>query len=174
MHLCVFVNKCCFVICRQKMSENIIHELAAWSEDHEPPATLGWVNFTLWDMKTVTQGDFALAWEESVCYLSSVFINMLDSGTVGFPRVSTQVPSHPATVHGNAAPPVSAPQPTRVDQLSSLLPFTDRQDPPPTEAASQKSWKRPKKTPCRKQLYNQEVTSLKCSAFLKFDYCVKV
>ncbi|XP_070765069.1 coiled-coil domain-containing protein 17-like [Enoplosus armatus] len=39
----------------------------------------------------------------------------------------------PATVHGSAALPVSAPQATRLDQLSSLVPFADHQDPPPTE-----------------------------------------
>ncbi|XP_041791224.1 coiled-coil domain-containing protein 17 [Chelmon rostratus] len=43
------------------------------------------------------------------------------------------VSSHPATVHGNAALPVSAPK----QQLSSILPFTAHQDPPPTEEASQ-------------------------------------
>ncbi|XP_044055508.1 coiled-coil domain-containing protein 17 isoform X2 [Siniperca chuatsi] len=45
------------------------------------------------------------------------------------------VVSHSATIHGNAPQPVSAPQPTGVEQLSSLLSFTDHQDPPPTEAS---------------------------------------
>ncbi|KAM9358401.1 coiled-coil domain-containing protein 17 [Symphorus nematophorus] len=47
------------------------------------------------------------------------------------------VSSHPATVHSPAALSVSAPQPTDVDQLSSLLPFTEHQDTPPTEEAGQ-------------------------------------
>ncbi len=59
---------------------------------------------------------------------------MLECATVALLCISTQVSSHPATVHGNAAPPVAAPQPSGLDQLSSLLPFTDHQDPPPTEA----------------------------------------
>ncbi|XP_035509478.1 coiled-coil domain-containing protein 17 [Morone saxatilis] len=50
-------------------------------------------------------------------------------------KYPTVASSHPVTVHGNAALPVSVdPHPT---QLSSLLPFTDHQDPPPTEAARQ-------------------------------------
>ncbi|XP_076581937.1 coiled-coil domain-containing protein 17 [Chaetodon auriga] len=49
-------------------------------------------------------------------------------------KYPAMVSSHPVTVHGNAAQPVSAPR----RQLSSLLPFTDHQDPPPTEEASQK------------------------------------
>ncbi|XP_022622142.1 coiled-coil domain-containing protein 17 [Seriola dumerili] len=42
-----------------------------------------------------------------------------------------------ATVHRNAALPVSAPQPTGADELSSLLTSTDLRDPPPTDEASQ-------------------------------------
>ncbi|XP_031139771.1 coiled-coil domain-containing protein 17 isoform X2 [Sander lucioperca] len=45
------------------------------------------------------------------------------------------VSAHPARVHGNAALPVSAPQPTGLDELSSLLSLTDHQDPPPTDAS---------------------------------------
>lgn len=49
--------------------------------------------------------------------------------------VSVQVATHPATVHGNAALPVSAPQPTGLDELLSL---TDHQDPPPTDVSVEK------------------------------------
>nr|XP_033478744.1 coiled-coil domain-containing protein 17 isoform X1 [Epinephelus lanceolatus] len=45
------------------------------------------------------------------------------------------VSSHLSTVHGNAVLPVSAPQPTRVDDVSSFLSFTNHQDPPPTKAS---------------------------------------
>ncbi|XP_037626768.1 coiled-coil domain-containing protein 17 isoform X1 [Sebastes umbrosus] len=49
-----------------------------------------------------------------------------------YPAVASS--SHPATVHGNAALPVSAPQPRVVDELSSLS-FTDHQHRPTTEAS---------------------------------------
>ncbi|XP_050933215.1 coiled-coil domain-containing protein 17 [Lates calcarifer] len=51
-----------------------------------------------------------------------------------FPAVVSSVP---VTVHGNTALPVSAPQTTRVDQLSSLLTLTDNKNPPPTDETSQ-------------------------------------
>lgn len=52
-------------------------------------------------------------------------------------HLSIQVPSHPDTVYGNPALPVSIDRgPTEVDQLS-FLPAADHQDPPPTEEASQ-------------------------------------
>ncbi|XP_040896864.1 coiled-coil domain-containing protein 17 [Toxotes jaculatrix] len=46
------------------------------------------------------------------------------------------VSSLPVTVHRNAALPVSAPQPTGVDELSSLLTLTNHRNPPPTDGAS--------------------------------------
>lgn len=69
----------------------------------------------------------------------ALLINMLECGALFIPCVSIQASSsHPATVHGNAALPVSAPQPRVVDELSSLS-FTDHQDRPTTEASQ--SWK---------------------------------
>ncbi|GAA6221346.1 coiled-coil domain-containing protein 17 isoform X1 [Lates japonicus] len=51
-----------------------------------------------------------------------------------FPAVVSSVP---VTVHGSTALPVSAPQTTGVDQLSSLLTLTDHKNPPPTDETSQ-------------------------------------
>ncbi|XP_070688344.1 coiled-coil domain-containing protein 17-like [Pempheris klunzingeri] len=48
------------------------------------------------------------------------------------------VSSHPAAIHGNAAQPTSALQPPAEGEHSSLLTFTDHQDPPPTDEASQR------------------------------------
>ncbi|XP_069560950.1 coiled-coil domain-containing protein 17-like [Brachyistius frenatus] len=42
-----------------------------------------------------------------------------------------------ATVHGDAAPSVSAPQPTGLDELSSLPPFTGQRDPSAADEGSQ-------------------------------------
>ncbi|XP_071342546.1 coiled-coil domain-containing protein 17-like [Trachinotus anak] len=77
------------------------------------------------------------------------------TGQYKYPAV---VSSLPVAVHRNAALPVSAPQPTRADQLSSLLTATDHKT-PPTHRGSQSGLKETN-MPCRKHLYNKDVTYL--------------
>ncbi|XP_042369363.1 coiled-coil domain-containing protein 17 [Plectropomus leopardus] len=77
-------------------------------------------------------------------------LNPTSTSHYKYPTVAS---THPAAVHRNTALPVSAPQPTGVDELSSLLSFPDHQDPPPTE--TKQSLKGQKKQ-CRKHLANQK------------------